>query len=220
MAMRIGLEKALQSIKEKVFKLFDITKQSICLSIRYLLEEEERSALERIKDLEKKSDIVNLDIQEECMTILVRQQPVAKDARFVIAIMEISSFFERINDLSLEVSELHPAKIDNELSIVRDNIMWMIKRITHMIDINEEGLRTGKIVDIDKKLMELDDDIDRLFEASKNYLIEYLKKSRENVEDAVKLLYIIRHLERIGDIVAKTGSRIIYIERGRWVFIK
>ena len=219
MSIRIGLEKSLQSIKDKIYSMFDLTKQSIWLSINYLLEGQ-IDALEKIKDIEKHSDILNLEVQEECMTVLVRQQPVAKDARFVVAMMEISSFFERINDLSLEISELHPTKVSAELVDVKNNIMWMIKRITNMIDLNEDSLRTGRIQALDKKLASLDDDIDTLFEESMRKIVQYLKKETKNVEDAVKLLYIIRHLERIGDIVAKTGTRIIYIEKGRWIFIK
>jgi len=218
-SIRIGLEKSLQSIKDKIYSMFDLTKQSIWLSINYLLEGQ-IDALEKIKDIEKHSDILNLEVQEECMTVLVRQQPVAKDARFVVAMMEISSFFERINDLSLEISELHPTKVSAELVDVKNNIMWMIKRITNMIDLNEDSLRTGRIQALDKKLASLDDDIDTLFEESMRKIVQYLKKETKNVEDAVKLLYIIRHLERIGDIVAKTGTRIIYIEKGRWIFIK
>ncbi len=218
--MRISLQQSLEDIKQKVFNLFYITKENVSLSIMYLLGEAP-DALDRIRELEKKSDLINLSVMEDCMTVLVRQQPVAKDARFVIAMMEISSFFERINDLSLEISELHPSEIkDPMLKNVKNNILWMIKRITYMIDLNEDSLRTGKIVDIDKTLTSLDDDIDALFKESKRILIEFLKNNKEEVEDAVKLLYIIKHLERIGDIVAKTGSRIIYIERGRWVFIK
>lgn len=219
MSIRIGLEKSLQSIKDKIYSMFDLTKQSIWLSINYLLEGQ-IDAFEKIKDIEKHSDILNLEVQEECMTVLVRQQPVAKDARFVVAMMEISSFFERINDLSLEISELHPTKVSAELVDVKNNIMWMIKRITNMIDLNEDSLRTGRIQALDKKLASLDDDIDTLFEESMRKIVQYLKKETKNVEDAVKLLYIIRHLERIGDIVAKTGTRIIYIEKGRWIFIK
>jgi len=218
-SIRIGLEKSLQSIKDKIYSMFDLTKQSIWLSINYLLEGQ-IDALEKIKDIEKHSDILNLEVQEECMTVLVRQQPVAKDARFVVAMMEISSFFERINDLSLEISELHPTKVSAELVDVKNNIMWMIKRITNMIDLNEDSLRTGRIQALDKKLASLDDDIDTLFEESMRKIVQYLKKETKNVEDAVKLLYIIRHLERIGDIVAKTGTRIIYIEKGRWIFNK
>jgi len=218
--MRIGLQQALESIRDKVFNLFYITKENISLSIMYLLGEAPK-ALERIRELEKKSDIINLNVIEECMTVLVRQQPVAKDARFVIAMMEISSFFERINDLSLEISELHPARVKNpKLEKIKNNIMWMIKRITYMIDVNEESLRTGRIVGIDSTLTALDNDIDGLYDESLKLLVEYLKESKDDVEDAVKLLYIIKHLERIGDIVAKTGSRIIYIERGKWIFIK
>lgn len=217
--MRVGLQQALESIRDKVFNLFYITKENISLSIMYLLGEAP-GAIDRIRELEKKSDIINLNVMEECMTVLVRQQPVAKDARFVIAMMEISSFFERINDLSLEISELHPAKVSSKLEEIKSNIMWMIKRITYMIDVNENSLRTGKIIDIDKTLTSLDNDIDALYDKSLKLLIEYLKESKDDVEDAVKLLYIIKHLERIGDIVAKTGSRIIYIEKGKWIFIK
>lgn len=218
--MRIRLQQALESIKDKVFNLFYITKENISLSIMYLLGEAP-NALERIRELEIKSDYINLNVIEECITVLVRQQPVAKDARFVVAMMEISSFFERINDLSLEISELHPTKVKNpKLEKIKNNIMWMIKRIIYMIDVNEESLRTGRIVNIDNTLSSLDNDIDNLYNESLRLLIDYLRESKEDVEDAVKLLYIIRHLERIGDIVAKTGSRIIYIEKGKWIFIK
>ncbi len=217
--MRIVLEKELNSIQKMLFEIFTLAKESLWYAINYILYGNEED-LRKVKALEEQSDLINLEIFEKCISVIATQQPVAKDLRFIFTASNISSFYERICDLSLEICDLKLSKLDEKLDAVRRNILWMVKKVLMMIELNENSLRKERTGELKRELEGIDSEIDKLFDETRDMIIDYLKECGEDIEDAVNMLYIIRYIERIGDIVAKTGSRIIYIEKGKHVWIK
>lgn len=217
--MRIALESALKDIKNMVLEIINIGKESIYMATKYLLEGK-KEYLKALDELELKSDKLNLDIQDLCLVTMARQQPVARDMRFIASMMNISSFFERVCDLSQEISAEQIGALDEKLEEIKTNIMWMSKQVIAMIDVILDALITEKIDKLKSDLEEMDNEVDKLFLDSRKKITEYIKECNKNPEEAVKMLFIIRFLERIGDIVAKTGARIIYIEEGKHILIK
>ncbi len=222
--MRIMLQKELEALKNMLFEISRYAKESIVAAIEYLRTGSD-NYLEQVREFEKKSDFLNLDVFEKCVAIIARQQPVAKDLRFVLMAFNISSFYERICDISLEVCELGKAELgdklkDHKLDEIERVIIWMVKRVITMIEINEDSLRRENIRDLKSSLESIDNEIDSMFQQAINTISEYVEKGLLKAREAISLALILRHIERIGDIVAKTGSRIVYVEKGSYVWIK
>ena len=95
----------------------------------------------------------------------------------------------------------------------------MAKKVITMIELSEEALREEDVSELKENLERIDDEIDELFEECKSEIIERLKQG-EHGEAYGNLLYVIGYLERIGDLAAKVGSRLIFIFEGKHVFIK
>jgi len=217
--MRLALNEAMKKIKEDVLRIINMGKESIYHAVKYILTGDE-SSLEKINKLEVDSDILNLDIQDYCLATMIRQQPAARDMRFISSMMYISSFFERICDLSQEIIEQKVAKLSGDLKDVETSIMWMSQKVISMIDLISDSIRDGVIDELKDKLEAYDNEVDSLFNDAREKIKNFLKQCKGDVDNGIKLLYIIRFLERIGDIVAKTGARLIYIEEGKHVLIK
>ncbi|MHA1616305.1 MAG: phosphate signaling complex PhoU family protein [Candidatus Njordarchaeales archaeon] len=218
------LQKELEALKNMLFEISRYAKESIVAAIEYLRTGSD-NYLEQVREFEKKSDFLNLDVFEKCVAIIARQQPVAKDLRFVLMAFNISSFYERICDISLEVCELGKAELgdklkDHKLDEIERVIIWMVKRVITMIEINEDSLRRENIRDLKSSLESIDNEIDSMFQQAINTISEYVEKGLLKAREAISLALILRHIERIGDIVAKTGSRIVYVEKGSYVWIK
>ena len=108
--MRLALDRAMDKIKNDVLRIINMGKESIYHAIQYILNGDKVS-FDKINELEIASDKLNLEIQDFCLTTIIRQQPAARDMRFIASMMNISSFFERICDLSQEIIEQRISKL-------------------------------------------------------------------------------------------------------------
>jgi len=80
-------------------------------------------------------------------------------------------------------------------------------------------MKEEDVSELKSNLEKIDDEIDELFEECKKEIITKLRE-KGNEETYGNLLYVIGYLERIGDLAAKVGSRLIFILEGKHVFIK
>ncbi len=217
--MRLALEKALKEIKNKTIEIMNMGKESVYYAVKYITEGGEESK-NRLNELEIKSDSLNVEIQDLCLVTMARQQPVARDMRFIASMMNISSFFERICDLSQEVLEEAFTGESKYIEEIKTKILWMAQKVISMIDIVLEAMINEDISKLKEDLESYDNEIDKLFDEAREDIEKYIKEDLEHIKDYIRGVLIIKYLERIGDIVAKTGARIIYIEEGKHVLIK
>ena len=217
--MRLVLEQELKNLKNMLFEISRYAKESILASIEFIMTGEKRY-YDSVKMLEEKSDYLNLNIFEKCVSIIARQQPVAKDLRFVLMSANISSFYERICDIALEICDLQIPWTTGCPEDVKRNIIWMVKKVIAMIEINEDYLKRGEVAGIKENLEKIDDEIDELFEETMSLIVKRIEDGSIGAREGANLILMVRFIERIGDIVAKTGARIYYIEKGKHVWIK
>jgi len=217
--MRRTLEKSLKKIRDMVVDIINMGKESLYYAVQFLIEGK-REYLKKVDELEILSDDLNLQIQDQCTITIARQQPVAKDVRFITSMMYISSFFERICDLTQEFERELIDWSQKGLEDTKSKVMWITQKVISMMEIVLNSILTGRIEGLKEELEDLDTEIDKLYEEGLKDLVEKLSKCEGNAETFVKAILILRHLERIGDIVAKAGARIIYIEEGKHVLVK
>jgi phosphate transport system protein len=216
--VRTPLEKGMDKIEREILEIAEIAKKAVLLSVESLKERNIEKAKE-VADLEEKSDILNLDIDNDCLKLLALQQPVAKDLRFVHTMLKISDNFERIADLALKIAEITPKYEKKPLLKPLIDIPRMAETISQMIDTDITAIKTKVPPDTDKLISE-DDFLDDLYSQIYNELLSFMLRDPRNIDDATDLIFVARYLERIGDIAAKTGARIYYMITGERVWVK
>jgi len=196
------IERRLNNLKSDVLELHNIAKKSVSLCLDGLRGNDD--VRRELESLEKEADVLHSDIDYNCVTFIALFQPVARDLRFVISMMKISSAYERITDLALEIAYYY-CYDENLLNIfdeMRNHLLEMFKVVEKSYD---------EKVDLINTLKQFDDKIDVCYEKAVNYLKERCK---------VEMVLVSRHLERIGDLLCKIGARIIFVDEGRRVWIK
>ncbi len=215
---RTPLERGMEEIRGEVIRLGRIAREAVLLSVEALKERSMEKA-RRVDELEEESDILNLNIDESALKLMALQQPVARDLRFVNAMIKISDNFERIADLAQKVAEIAKKYEERELLKPLIDIPRMASTIAEMIEIDLEAIERHASPDT-SKLVEKDDLLDELYAQIYNELISFMLRDPRTIDDATDLLFVARYLERIGDIAAKTGARIVYMVEGRRVWVK
>lgn len=216
--VREAFEKELEGIKQDVIKMGNLAKECVKLSVQSLKEQNLELA-EKIFVLEEKSDILNLSVEGRCLRAAALQQPVARDLRFIATMIKISDNFEHICDRTVKIAEITKKTAGKPLLKPLIDIPRMSDTIQQMIDVDLEGIAQHKSPS-PQQLTEKDDFIDSLYQQVYNELLTFMMKDPHSIDDATHLLFVATYLERIGDIAAKIGARIIYMVEGKRVLIK
>lgn len=215
---RTPLEKGMEEITRKVMKLAEVTREAVLLSVESLRERDVEKA-GRVEDLEEKSDILNLEIDEGALKLMALQQPVARDLRFVSTIIKISDNLERIADLAQKIAKITYKYEEKELLKPLIDIPRMGETIAEMLEMDLKAI-SDKDSPSTVKLESMDDSLDELYDQIYNELISYMVRDPRKIDDATDLMFVARYLERMGDIAAKTGARIVYMLEGERVWVK
>ena len=159
---------------------------------------------------------------DKCLEILENKKPIGEDLRRTVIYIEISSFLEHLCDLSFEICKFGTISDKNKIEIIQNDIIWMVKRVINMLEIDENSLKENEVESLKNDLEKMDSEINTMFENSKKKLINIIKEKEGElaIEDFVKSIYVIKYIERIGNIAAKLGSRIIYVTQGKHVFVE
>jgi len=212
MIQRKKLAEKIKTIEEMLLKIYAITVRGV-EAIKRLPDEE---AFTVIRRSEEESDVVNWEIFEEAIATIATQQPAAKDLRFIVMATTIAAIHERINDLALDI-----AKAIRKIGGVPDDFVKSIETavntILEMLSITRDAMMAHSFVGIHDKLSKLDDIIDETFSNAINALE---RRPGIPIATVTNMVMVLRDLERIGDLVGKIGTRLIYIETGKMVPIK
>jgi len=217
--MMKGLLDKIDFIERKLRELFSTTRQGF-VELRKVMEENNPNLVKKLEEIEKKSDEINLLIFRTAADTIALYAPVAHTMRYILGTMQISSFCERVCDLIYEIGEFIPFELDEDLEKIREEMLSMIDNLHKMLEIIETAFEKHEIDKIDEKLTELDTKVDNKYNEIKEQLAKYVAKKCTKARTVFDMLLSIRYLERIGDIIAKMGARLIFIEENRIVFIK
>ncbi|MEM4456643.1 MAG: PhoU domain-containing protein [Archaeoglobaceae archaeon] len=189
----------LESLKSEILEMHKVARESVRLC--FIAMRGRRDVVKEISRLEEKSDKMEADIHDHCARILIRFHPFARDFRFTMSAIRMSSAYERIVDLAQEIA-IYECKF-------REKIFEAESVLLKMFDLILEGYSDSKKL---LELSKLDDLVDKAY-------IEAMEEVESSFESVDEIL-AIRHIERIGDILCKIGARLLYAIEGNWVWIK
>ena len=157
------------------------------------------------------------DIEHRCMTLLLRQQPVAGDLRRISTAMKIVTDIERIGDHAADIAEIIPHLAASRKAgdpAVSDAIRMGQK--AHKMLLNALDALTGEDEPAAQKVIAADDEVDYDFNAIKHTLAAEIAADPAKVDAALDLLMVIKYLERIGDHAVNLAEWVEFVRTGRY----
>lgn len=201
---------ALEELHKDILAMGVYAQESIYKAIEALKNRDKKQAQEII-DFDDKIDQLELVIDEKCIDLIARHQPMAGDLRFITTGMKINAELERIADLAVDISQRVLELADKPLlkplidipklaaiaqTMIRDAIDAFVKRDVHLA----------------RKVVLSDSEADKLRNLVQDELInDYMAKDASSASRAVPLLLIARHLERICDHTTNIAEDVIYM---------
>lgn len=160
----------------------------------------------QVRDMEKQ-------IESRCLSLLTRQQPLARDLRMVSASLKVVTDIRRVGDHVVDMAELILRMDGKDFGAYSKHLDEMVKETKEMFhDSVSAFLKRSK--DEAQRVIDTDDTIDDLFNIVKEELIEHLKQGTADPDNCIDILMIAKYLEKIGDHAVNVGEWEIFQETG------
>lgn len=214
--MQRHLDDELKELHKEILKMGVMAEEAIYKSIEALKNRDKEQAQEVIDD-DTKVDELELIIDERCIDLIARYQPMAGDLRFITTGMKINAELERIADLAVDISQ-------RVLKILEKPLLKPLIDIPKLSTIAQNMVRDaiGAFVNADaglaKQVVLADPEADKLRNLVQDELInDYMARDAKTADRAVPLLLVARHLERICDHATNIAEDVIYMVEARVV---
>lgn len=208
--MERHFDQELEELNKNILKMGAFTEEAIYKSIEALKSRDRELAISVIGN-DTNIDTLELAIDERCIDLIARYQPMAKDLRFITTGMKINTELERIADLAVDIAQRALELVDKPFLKPLIDIPKLTTVAQDMVKMAIDAFIEGDI-ELAKKVLSSDPEADRLRNLIQKELIEdYMVKDGSAAPRAVQLLLIARFLERICDHATNIAEDIIYM---------
>lgn len=204
--MRNYFDGQLELLNAELIRMGALCEDAIAGAARALQGEKGYAAL--VKQTEQEIDQKERDIENLCLRLILKQQPVAGDLRQVSSALRMISDMERIGDQASDIAEVaRYMKPDIAESHVHINDMAEAtgRMVTDSID-----SFVKKDLTLARKVMKEDDVVDSLFDKVKKEIVGFIAQDGENGSFGIDLLMIAKYFERIGDHAVNIAEWVEY----------
>ena len=201
-------DEALTTLRNTVLMMASLTERSLENALKGLLQRDDDLCVTAIAD-DEEIDQLEKQVDKEGIELLLRFQPVASDLRRVVSAMKLCSNLERMADQAVSIARKarklnqHPALAEAALiEPMREHAMKMFK------DSVDAYVRED--VELGRALKARDKALDEMNANASRRLIERMGQDPAQLRGYLNLMFIARHLERVGDHATNIAEDAVY----------
>jgi phosphate transport system protein len=206
-------EAELLNLREKLQLMGRSVEQMIGISMRALLERESGLA-QKVIDTDAEIDTMEREIDERCLRLLARRQPVASDLRSITTALKLVTDLERIADLAvniaertLELNEEPPLKPYIDLPRMAAAAQGMVREALDAFVAGDPERARAVIA--------RDNEVDAFNSQIFRELLTYMMEDPRNIARATRLQSIAKYLERIADHATNLAEMVVFMVKGK-----
>lgn len=212
--MREVFQQELAEVQDRLVEIADLVAISIDKATRAFNESDVSLAEEVIAD-DDKIDQAAVELDELAITILAKQQPVARDLRIVVSALRISASLERMGDMSTHISQLARYRFPDKVvpKSLRPTFSEMGRLDVEIARKLVELLRTED-VHLAEDIRNEDDKVDALHLSVFDKVLG--EKWKGETVDTVDATLASRYHERFADHAVSIAKKVQYLATGDW----
>ena len=207
------LEHDLTDLKERVLRMGSLVEDAIRKANKALVDRD-RELATAVIDGDAIINAHDVEIEEECIRLLAIWQPTGSNLRFITTAIKIITDLERMGDLAVDICE-------RSLELLEEPQLKPYIDLPRMAEASQKMLKdsldafVARDADLAMKVCEADDFVDNLNQQIFNELLVYMLQDPRNIARAVRLTYISKYLERIGDHATNIAEMVVYMVMGK-----
>lgn len=209
-------EGELQKIREMLLMMGAHVEEMLKQSMRAMTERNTELA-EKTLYIDRLINRLEMELDDHCLRVLARRQPVASDLRFITMALKVVTDLERMGDLGVNICE-RVMELNNEPAIKARS---MYGEIVEMADAAQEMLRealdafVAGDADRAQSIVERDSKIDTGYATIFRDLLAHMREKPEDVFLATRIQSIAKYIERIADHATNLAEMVVFMVRGK-----
>ena len=209
------IDQRLNILRDKLLLLGGKTEEALHRAMRSLTERDSDLAKQVSQD-DKIVDQMELEIDRLSIEILALQQPAAHDLRFVISVAKITPILERIADHAASIADA-ALVLNNEPQLKKYvDLPLMAEIAAEMLQTALDAF-TSEDAETSRQVIKRDKEIDNCYHRVFEELLEMMIDNPTATTSAAHLLFVAKHLERIGDYVKDICELNVYLTEAAFI---
>jgi len=206
----------LSTLKQRLLDMSEKAEALIDLAVESLRERDAGKA-EAVLAADKELDDLEVEVEQRAISLLALQQPMARDLRFIVGAIKISSDLERVGDHAVNIAQCTLRLLDVAVALAPGlEIDEMAKRAREMLgDAIDAFIRADGA--LGRAVCKRDDEVDALEESTFRVLLTHMMESATTISPALQLLLVSRNLERVADLATNIGEDAVYLAEGKQI---
>jgi len=208
----VHFREELDELQARLLEMAGLVESAVHQSVAALVQRDEQAA----KDVLWKEALINqkdIEIDEFATRLLALYQPMARDMRFLTAVIKINGDLERMGDLAVNITE-------RALSLMKEAPVKPLIDIPKMAQLAENMVRKSldALVKRDEALARAvlisDDEVDSLQDAVSKELLTFMQQESTTIPRAIDLMFIAHNLERVADHATNIAEDVLFLIKG------
>jgi phosphate transport system protein len=203
----------LESVRSDILEMGKLVADAIERAVQSLAEQDIKLA-QKVMAGDDEIDNMQVVIEDKCMSLIARQQPLARDLRIVGTGLKITTDLERMGDHAFDIASITGHIAGQPLIKPLVDIPRMAEMTQNMLKDSLEAY-TNLDIALAERVCQADDDVDNLYQQVFRELLTYMMENPRTIGQATQLIFVTRYLERIADHTTNIAEWVIYLVTGQ-----
>ena len=209
---RIHFQQQLAELKDQLLAMAALAQQSVESAVDAYLQRD-KGLCQYVKRNETAINAAQRELDEMAYELLAKEQPMAIDLRFILAVIKINGDLERIGDQAMGIVRRTKDVLKAEEVDLPVDFAAMGEFASRMIRSAVQALLEGDARLADS-VREMDDEIDRMNRRAHDDLLKLIEEKPQYTRQAMSAILVAKHLERIADHASNIATDVIFWIRG------
>jgi phosphate transport system protein len=204
----------LSTLKQRLLDMSARAEELVELSVDALLSRDKEIA-DQVIQRDREIDLLEVEVETLAIELLALQQPMARDLRFLIGAIKVSSDLERVGDHAVNIAQSALRLIALRATAVPDpEIEDMARRARRMLaDALDAFIRADG--QLGRAVCKADDQVDALHDSMFRILLTHMMADARTINPSLELLLVSRNLERVADLATNIGEDAVFLAEGK-----
>ncbi len=203
-------------LKQRLLDMSERAESLVALSVQALLERDRDKAVAVI-EADEELDRLEVEAENQAIAMLALQQPMARDLRFLIGAIKVSSDLERVGDHAVNIAQCVVRLVDQRTPVpVVPALADMARRARAMLSDALDAFIRGDGA-LGRAVGKADDDVDAQHESIFRTLLADMMGDPRTIAPSLELLLVSRNLERVADLATNIGEDAVYLAEGKQI---
>ena len=205
----------LEALKQTLLAMGGLVEDQIRRVMRALLERDDAMA-EEVIERDRQVNTYDVEVDEQCVSLLALYQPAAGDLRFITTAMKIVTDLERIGDQAVNIAQ-RVLELNREPQLKPYiDLPRMAEKAQRMVKESLDAF-VARDTALARQVCGEDSEVDLLKEQIFRELLTFMMEDPRTIPRAIRLILISRFMERVADHATNIAEMVIYLVEGKMV---